>query len=103
MTTLPSKRWLIAPLALLAACAAPDLSRRAPELVVEGNEQSYLAFEQAAQACGYVAFRRFPGARVGAVSVGPHYDLYAVQTRTALCATGWVWDHPETGLIVSGH
>jgi len=92
------ERWLVL-LPLLGACAAPDVSRRPPELIVEGNEQSYDAFEKAAQGCGYTAFQRWQGS----VSVPPHYNLYRVQSAPARCATNWVVGHPETGLVVSAH
>jgi hypothetical protein len=86
-------------LLLLTSCAATNLSLRPPDLIVEGNEQSYTAFERAAEACGYAEFKRWNGA----ASIQPHYNLYGVQTRAAQCATNWVFDHPETGLIVSIH
>ena len=87
---------------LLSACAATGYQASSFTLIVEGNEASYPAFEAAAKACGYTAYRRFPGATVGSVTVGPHYNLSRVDSRAAMCAIQWVDQHPETGLILSG-
>lgn len=87
----------------LCSCATVDYQPSSFELIVEGNEESYPAFEAAAQACGYTAFWRFPGATVQDTSVGPHYNLSRVRTRAARCATRWVDEHPETGLKISAH
>lgn len=87
----------------LPSCAMTDYQPSSFELIVEGNEASYAAFEEAAKACGYTAFWRFPGATVQGVTVGSHYNLSRVSTPKARCATSWVDQHPETGLRISGH
>jgi hypothetical protein len=43
-------------LSILAACATSNYALRPPELVVEGDESNYPAFEDAAKACAYTAF-----------------------------------------------
>jgi hypothetical protein len=90
-------------MAMAAACASNDLSSRPPELVVEGNEEAYPAFEGAAQACRYTAFRRYSGTGTGKMRVGPHLNLYRIESRAARCAIRWMRDHPEVGLIVMVH
>lgn len=89
--------------ATLAACASNGYQPSSFTLVVEGNEASYAAFEAAAKACGYTAYRRFlGGAAARTITVGPHYNLSRVGTAPARCAITWVDQHPETGLLVSG-
>lgn len=89
-------------MAALASCATTGFQQSSFELVVEGNEASYPAFEAAAKECGYTAFRRFPGATVQKNIVGPHYNLSRVRSRAALCTTHWIDAHPEAGLSISG-
>jgi hypothetical protein len=87
----------------LASCATTSFQPSSFELIVEGNEASYPAFETAAKDCGYTAFRRFPGATVqNNITVGPHFNLSRVRSRAARCTTDWVDAHPEAGLRVSG-
>ena len=98
--------WLLlsAFMLTLPACASGELSTRAPELIVEGNEESYPLFEAAAKACNYSEFWLFPGVELSnAVKAPPHFNLFGTSTRAAKCATGWVYDNPETGLHVSYH
>ena len=40
----------------LASCATSGFQRSSFELIVEGNDESYPAFEAAAKTCGYTAF-----------------------------------------------
>jgi len=94
--------WLAA-VPSLASCATTGFQRSSFELIVEGNEASYPAFEAAAASCGYTAFQRFPGATVQKnIPVGPHYNLSRVHTDAALCTIRWVDGHPEAGLKISG-
>ena len=91
------------PLMALTSCATNSYQRSSFELIVEGNEASYPAFEAAAKECDYAAYLRFPGAVVTPnVVVGPHYNLSRTGSRAARCVTGWVDKHPETGLTISG-
>lgn len=88
----------------LSACAIGDFSSQPPELVVEGDESSYPAFETAARICGYTAFSRFPGATLQQnISVGPHFNLFRTRTRAARCAIDWVDEHPQSKLRASYH
>jgi hypothetical protein len=96
--------FFVVMVATLTGCVTDDFSLRHPELVVEGNESSYPAFEAAAEACAYRAFSRFPGATVqGSVTVGPHFNLFQTRTGPARCVVRWVGTHPATGLYVSYH
>lgn len=89
---------------LLSACVSTDLSRRPPELIVEGAEAGYPMFEAAAKTCGYGDYRRFPGATVqGGTSVAPHFNLFNTGSPAAGCAIRWVEVHPEAGLTVGIH
>lgn len=100
----PELRILVLAVMLpLESCATNGYSPKSFELIVEGNEASYPAFEAAANACGYTAFWRFPGATVQGQKVPPHYNLSRVGSATARCATRWVADHPETALQISAH
>lgn len=95
--------WAILAVAL-AACTTGKFQRTSFELIVEGEEANYPAFEAAARDCRYTAYQRFPGATVqSSITVGPHYNLSRVRSRTAACAIRWVESHPETGLRISGH
>jgi hypothetical protein len=97
--------WVRFPaLAALASCATTGFQQSSFELVVEGNEVSYPAFEAAAKDCGYTAYRRFSGATVeNNITVGPHYNLSRVRSRAATCTLSWIDSHPETSLRISGH
>ena len=96
--------FVVVTVATLTGCATDDFSRRHPELVIEGNESSYPAFEVAAKDCGYRSFWRFPGGSVqGSINVGPHFNLFQTRTRAALCVMRWVNDHSTNGLYVSRH
>jgi hypothetical protein len=88
---------------MLPACATSDLSSQSAELIVEGNEASYPAFEAAAKACAYTAFWRFAGATVQDTRVPPHFNLLRTHTRVARCAIRWVEEHRGTGLHVTYH
>ena len=91
------------PIMALTSCVADSFQRSSFELVVEGNEASYPAFEAAAKECAYTAYRRFPGAVVTPkVAVRPHFNLSRTGSRAAKCAVRWVTQHPETGLTISG-
>jgi hypothetical protein len=92
------------PALILAACATDDLSGRPPELVVEGNVESYPLFEAAAEACGFTSVWRFPGATLGrSTIIPPHFNLFDTASKAGRCVTDWVYDNPETGLRVSYH
>jgi hypothetical protein len=92
-----------AALTVVSSCAGTGFQRSSFELIVEGNEASYPAFEAAARNCGYIAFERFPGASVGGTNVPPHFNLSKVRSPAALCTTRWVDEHPEADLQISGH
>jgi hypothetical protein len=104
MKKIASAAWLTFPaLVVLASCATTGFQQSSFELIVEGNEASYPAFEAAAKGCGYSGFRRFPGATVqNNITVGSHYNLLRVRSRAARCTTDWVDAHPEAGLRISG-
>lgn len=90
-------------LPLLSSCATTDYQASSFDLIVEGNEASYPAFEAAANACGYTAYLRFPGAAVKpTIMAPPHFNLSRIKSRPARCTMSWVSEHPETGLRISG-
>ncbi|HEY5723115.1 MAG TPA: hypothetical protein VIT45_12410 [Allosphingosinicella sp.] len=90
---------------LLAACASMP-SGRPPDidLIVEGREESYPAFEAAAKACGFTTMELFteyvtdPRGR-------SHFNLYKVYplNRESRCVLQWVDDNPQAGLVLMGH
>lgn len=88
----------------LSACVSDSVSTPRPELVLDGDERNYAAFEAAAKACSYSSYKRFPGAKIeGSVEIGPHYNLLEVETGSAKCVLRWIDAHPELGFQVGSH
>jgi hypothetical protein len=83
---------------MLAACAPGRFAASPTEEIVEGNPESYPAFESAARACSFSALRRVSNG-IG----GSHYlvRLSYPLTEPERCLTRWLDKHPE--LVRSAH
>lgn len=85
----------------LAAVACASTGQPATELIVEGGQESYAAFEAAAAGCGFSTLKRESDG-LG----GTHIHLYDIRyplRPAAKCALAWVSQHPEAKLILSAH
>lgn len=87
----------------LSGCASATTLSGPVELIVEGNAASYPAFLEAAEACDLTTFEEVSdgagGTHVHLYLAAPAYPLSA----PARCALQWIDEHPELGLVVSGH
>ena len=90
---------LVLIVAILSACASVRFGMPTEE-VIEGNPESYPAFERAARDCSFTAFRL--------VSNGQADAHYLVRFSYPLlesdrCVVRWLDDNAELGLYRSAH
>ena len=76
----------------MVACASALPRSERQELIVEGDQRSYPAFEMAAKSCGFTSMVRKSDGRGGT-----HFNIFVQYPLTDAdqCVMQWVERHPE--------